>query len=58
MKLCFNPGIKDKMIQKAVHIIFALALLLAFAPPAHAAKHSAELFLRTEHCRQADCFKK
>jgi hypothetical protein len=40
---------KDKMIQKAVHIIFALALLLAFAPPANAAKHSAELFLQ-EHC--------
>jgi len=40
---------KDKMIQKAVHIIFALALLLAFAPPAHAAKHSAELFLQVGH---------
>jgi len=26
-----------------------IALLLAFAPPAHAAKHSAELFLQTGH---------
>lgn len=29
---------KDKMIRNAVHIIFAVAFLLTFAPPALAAK--------------------
>jgi len=29
--------------------LLLIALLLAFAPPAHAAKHSAELFLQTGH---------
>lgn len=60
---------RTNMPPKPAIIIFAVAFLLTLAPPARAAKHTAELFLQTAHAASVnsvsfspdgkpDCFKK